>query len=440
MSPDEPRDVPPAVMRFGRRGWRRRSANVAAICLGFVGLLLGLALGIPGRGAPGVLPTVAPASGRGPLVAFSRVSYWVFRNKAVGFGLVFARNGTYLAGTADGGQVWRLDGTRLLTAAQTGNSLPATTTRFGSDVSTCPGRTDCARLLIGPEGRLVVFTTGTGSSTVLLSSDNGNRWSTSRLPATIEDVVSVHNGFWALTAATARDGHGATLDSAPLAGKIWSLDGNGSWHLMSTLPNEYGPYQVLVRPSPSSVYALAPGEYDPIAGYHGHLVTSANGNVWQPAVSPCDQNQGPRFFDRVQFDTARRGRLWMICGVPGGGGLPDRTAVFRSSDAGHTWTTVASTIDALMYPGTFPDTSRVPLAGQPNVVVISGNDAWVILEDPSVAVESSDGGRKWFELPSAIERSRPLQVVSAGGIVKVVTASAVWDLAGGGWSRLTSQH
>lgn len=270
-----------------------RSLRAAALAISVVLLPAG----------QGILSATSRSAGIevGPAVPFAELGEMTFSTAKVGYGLVAAPEGTYVASTTDGGKNWGL-ATRL-PLFRAGSARSEVVTAIGA----------------GPNGLVYAYSANGSGAAVDVSMDGGHQWERSQLPGAVRDVTAApaaHGpGLWALV-----DGpqHSASHKPVPpAAGRLYSLsDGARHWLWRSTLPGDIGPYLVLVRPTQAVAYALAPGENNAYDGRYGGLARTTDGaRHWSRVSQPCDLDASPRFADDAEIGAIDAQELWIVCSV-----------------------------------------------------------------------------------------------------------------------------
>lgn len=286
----------------------------------------------------------------------------VFPTLAVGYAierhLTAAGPSEALARSEDGGRVWRLVGT-----------FP-----FPNGYSEVQ--------FVSPEDGYAF-----GPAGVAVTDDGGRSFTQSRdLGGELERVIPIGDDVWATYAVC----HGPPVPTTSCSVRLAvSRNGGLSWRRAprpTPLAESYGGGDVLARVTSEEAYVVSYGSRGGLAR------TTDDGASWARLVDPCSA------WRIVDMAALSAGRLWMICGgdpVPGADA--SAKAVFRSDDAGQSWSAVA-------YTGFGPARGalarRLPFGslwygGQlSELATISPARAWIGVHGVGVLV-TSDGGRSW---------------------------------------------
>jgi photosystem II stability/assembly factor-like uncharacterized protein len=261
-----------------------------------------------------------------------------------------AVNCRYVAWTSD-------DGGRTLQQAGTITESPASVPGFVDDV-----------VVNGSE--LLAW----GAGGAWTSHDGGATWSPQKLGDGVQDVLAVAaaGGSWWVVQDPSGEGTGDDV----------IMQGGGGHPFLALGGPIAGGVVGAARGSPTSAVLL----------YDDHLsVTDDGGQTWTQRERPCPAGAGA-YSDGVVSE-APDGTLWLACaGEPSAGS--QLKALYRSSDAGATWTAVE---DCLPMPGrcSWPGGAfgyLVALASP------SATSVWMGLARGTM-VGTLDGGHTWLEPP-----------------------------------------
>ena len=350
-----------------------------------------------------------------------------FSSALRGYELIQNASGTHVAATTNGGSTWQV------TSAPIVSSPPLPATRSGPQfpsVATTPA--------LGVAKSGTVYAYGVSASVVDVSANEGRSWQRVSLPGTVEDITSNGPTLTALVdgpqLATGPGGH---LPAPPPSGWLYSSDDGGRrWNRVSTLPDDLGPYKVLVEPTTTTMYALAPGENNTNDGVYGGLARSTDGGrSWTEVAQPCDIDAAPRFGSGAEFGATSAEALWIVCGDGDGDGPGAITQVLRTTDGGEHWSLVAGTAEIEPWNHTnFPATSSLPPASPAATSLFEQNSAWLVLAKPSVLLRTTDGGRTWTAGASRdVEMQGPRLVLDVDGTIEVRTTTELWQFHAGLW-------
>ncbi len=332
----------------------------------------------------GAIRFVSPRSG----VALTAPQVPCDRSLGPGQGteVTFVPQSVRLAVTRDGGRHW----------VTTGRVLP------GTPQSWVSGQ---VAAVSGPD---IWVLSDTGA--LLATRDFGVAWTAQPLPAPVVAAASAGGWLWAAS-CPAVSGNlcqpvvermrlpGGTWTRAPLAARAWAS------------------VQLVV------VSARAAGVA--IAGPHPELATTADGGAhWSARALP----DGPPF--RCGLGTAGsvtaagEDDWWLLC--PGGAAAGSTTrALWRSTDAGQTWTLVSAiaSLTSPRRPGSLPDQDGAVIAAA------SADRLWIVT--PNTISVSTDGGAFWS--------TSMLDPQGSLGQFDVLSGTVAWLLApGAGLWRTTN--
>lgn len=223
---------------------------------------------------------------------------------------------------------------------------------------------------------MVAWASGTGG-TVLRTTDGGATWASVGPPGT-EDLQ-----FRDIEATSARHAVILSIGEGTDSRIYVTDDGGAHWAESFRNPDPAAFYDCVAFATPWHGLAMS----DPVDGKFRIIETKDAGHSWSlvdPAGMPPAQAGEAGFAASGTCLTATLGRYWL------GSGGADPGRVFRSNDAGHTWS-VANT----------------PLAGSPSAGVFSvrfrdwfngiavGGDYLAPTAGVANAAYSKDGGRTW---------------------------------------------
>jgi hypothetical protein len=352
-----------------------------------------------------------------------------FASQLRGYEILREGSRAYVATSGNGGRSWTI----VEPLASSPPPLPGRNGPHFPSTAPAPG--------VGVSTSGAVYAYGVSSSAVAVSRDQGRTWRVSNLPGTVEDLTSDGPVLIALVDGMQPTGTRGDVVPPPATGWLYSSRDSGeNWTRLTLLPAGIGPYKLLLQTSSSVLFALAPGENNPIDGVYGGLVgSSSGGRSWTVVQSPCDVDAAPRFGADAQLGATSTGTLWLVCGDsdPQDVGA-NLTQVETSSDGGKRWVLVAGTAEVAPYNDrNFPPASGVPPAGPASTSVFTSSSTWLVLDSPSLLLRSSDGGRTWSDgAPPVVEYEGPKFVLDVDGAIDVRTGSALWQYTDGRWRKL----
>jgi hypothetical protein len=375
----------------------------------------------------------------GSVVSFKYLSDLSFVSNSQGYALAIERSVrlqsdvVYAAVTTDGGRIWRIDGPPLHIIG----------------IAQAPAAVD----LIGSGAPSVAFAYQ-GGQLIDSTSDSGQHW-WSAVFANELAAAAVGNDIWTLV-----NGFSSSLQAAP----VWlytSTDGGRHWFYKSTLPNLSGGFAELIRPTPTTSYALVeqsghPIGYNPISGI---VVTTDGGAQWTARPDPCNLKAAPRIFNDQLLGATSTNDLWLACGgaVRFSKEVGEQVKeIFMSTDGGLNWRSVAATAGL----ASSPKKANLPLAGvlgetgATHQAAFTSQGLWVVLSflgagvrtpgltfRPSVLLHSVDAGKVWSNVPKEIADQDPQQVTTGGSEALVETVEGLWSRsAHGRWTLLAGSR
>jgi hypothetical protein len=272
-----------------------------------------------------------------------------------------------------------------------------------------------------------------GGSSIDITTDAGKQWWRSFLGQATVAVSQSGTDIWALAAGSTRS---SSATAAPPMLLYDSVDGGKSWSYRSTLIGVRGWEADLARPSANTAFALVKG-YDPNSLSDAGIVETTNGGAtWTKRTDPCEQNSAKRAFNWTErLAAASTTSLWLFCGGQPSTGVQAKL-VERSSNAGRTWTLVASDAPGeharstdISPVGALPDTGMTG-----DLAVTSPSDAWLILTGNTTLWKTTDGGHSWTDgAPPKIESQFPQELSLTQRAIFVKTQNALWEDSAGEW-------
>ena len=215
-----------------------------------------------------------------------------------------------------------------------------------------------------------------------------------------------------------------------------STTGGRSWTYRSTLPDLRGWEADLARPSANVGFALVKGFGTERAADAGIVETTDGGATWSRRSDPCERNRGPRSFGFTQrLQAVSQTSLWLFCGAHPSAGTQAKV-VWRSANAGQTWTLVASSAPGEhVRSGDISAVGELPETGTTGDLAASTRSAaWLILLGSGVLWTTTDGGRAWTAAtPAKIDEQIPGEFSLAQRSIFVRTAYALWRHTSRGW-------
>jgi photosystem II stability/assembly factor-like uncharacterized protein len=364
-----------------------------------------------------------------------------------------AANGMTVFSTTDGGQTWKSDSTNIPDIGIPGAALGAE--KLLSAVS-CVAPSTCVAV-------------GAGTNSVMFSTDGGQTWQTSTIPASFEVPASV-------SCASASDCVAVGSTGAPPVGgaAITSTDGGQTWQA-GTLPSGTAYLDAVSCATASQCEAggeVTSGEAEfPLVGSNDGgaawssqtILNTANGIQ---SVSCPTQSRCYAVAPNALLTTSDGGTTWTQLGLPsgvfelesiscssaldclltGGVGVSNPTlSLFATTDGGTTW---QERTNPFAFPpiGINPASGivctptldcvagTVSLSGLPPNYAVSGEDAF-----------SADGGQTWSMLPVVSGTAgspnlpfNPTALSCTSNSSCLVTTPTVGDLTSGGLSLVTS--
>jgi photosystem II stability/assembly factor-like uncharacterized protein len=312
---------------------------------------------------------------------------------------------TQLATTSDGGLAWQL----------TGAPVPATATYRGLTPEQLVATSSSDVWAVVGKGRLVT------------TSDGGASWTVQHLSGTVSQIEVAGGSVWALTCVGVRP---YAFACRP---QLWRSRTPGSgWSRVALPPRTAADpqsVQLAVLPGTLIVGVLGPGS----AGSFELLRSDDLGGRWHARPvswhgQPCDSGS---------LVSAPPITAWLLCntGAIGGSGNSDKI-LLGTTDGGKTWRTVSSvTLTDPPRPGQLQRAEPVALAaGSPNRLWLTGDNDLTV---------SSDGGRRWGQVPGVNPQQAPttFDVLDASHAWMLGLDSSLWRTTDGvSWHRVGPVH
>lgn len=299
-----------------------------------------------------------------------------------------------LATTADGGATWRAEGAHLLTGPlDYGPASAAFDSTARGDV------------LIG--------------GTVWVTSDGGSHWSRLQAPGAVTAISRSGGSVWAVSARCEAGVVSTTTCPTVL---LTVTTGVATPAAQRPIPAETSGLQgrqagLRARPAPTTG-VFVEGADGPV---HALLMTTDSGRTWHQLSNPCGD------LIPSQVAAPSTGGWWLLCEL--GSGMNQGTVqLFRSSDAGGSWSRVASADPTHAHaPGALGDGIVATMAA-------SGNGGIVWLVDLDGIQVSTDGGAHWHTANAALDGGGNEATVSTSGATSawlVAIGSGLWRTTDG---------
>ena len=347
----------------------------------------------------------------GTRVGLSQVTDVEFASERVGYALGGPLGSTYPLMTTDGGHSWFIDGPAFF--------LPV-----------ADGAAAVDALSVGKSNEAYAYG---GGSSVDVTTDAGKRWWRAYLGQAVPALSGRGHDLWALAAGASISASGS---AAPPMLLYDSENGGRSWKYRSTLPDLRGWEADLSRPSATTAFALVKSFGPDNPADAGIVETTDAGATWTRRSDPCDQELSKRGFSFAErLVVSSPTSLWLFCGSQPSTGVQAKL-VERSSDAGRSWTLVASNTpgeharpDDISAIGSLPDSGMTGYLS-----ATSPSDAWLILTGNSALWKTTDGGHTWTKgAPAKIEAQFPQEFSVAGKSMFVKTHNGLWEHSASGW-------
>ncbi|MEP6994918.1 MAG: sialidase [Acidobacteriota bacterium] len=176
-----------------------------------------------------------------------------------------------------------------------------------------------------------------------------------------------------------------------------STDGGETWTNMG-LPQSEHIVRILVHPKASdTVYACVPGKLWSDSTDRGLYKSTDGGKAWSLILPGANASTGcssvtmdPKNPDRLlagMWDFRRKG--WMFRSGGDGANAPSSSGLFRSEDAGKTWTELTDKTNPGLSPKPWGRVETVVAPADPQVVYA------LIESEHSALYRSADGGKSW---------------------------------------------
>jgi len=364
-----------------------------------------------------------PVGSAVPTTALARL---VFVSADDGFALAVHHQHVLLASSVDGGTSWEVVDPELPVAGTATGG-----TRGELEFSTA----ERGYLWDGAE-------LGAPTSPLWVTTDGGRTWQRAPVGPVVFDVSAIGGSVWAVVGSCPLAGgptssaaaasasstpsapSGRAGSSCPLSLEV-SADGGTQWQqaasdvpaasVVTSLP---GTAVELARISPTRAYVVSdPSGTGATPASPTIAFTSDGGRSWVTVASPCQATVDAG----LEMAASSTDDLWLFCAGHGADG-DQAKALYRSLDAGASWTLTASTpgvtgaeasrgtgVGAIPLPGSPPSPGALPLPGylapwsigHQNLAVASATTAWLLPAWSGSFLVTEDGGTIWEPVPAA---------------------------------------
>jgi photosystem II stability/assembly factor-like uncharacterized protein len=313
----------------------------------------------------------------------------------------FPRQAVRLASTSDGGRTWFIVGMAIPVAVGPGGAIAE------QIAATSPADVWAA---VGPH-RLVA------------TNDGGSHWQVQAIPTPVVQLAASGGFVWALTCPQ------AARRTAPAGCRpqLWRTNSAATPWTRVTLPPATALDQSLVQFAAAGsdlIIELLEASKRPT----GQLLVSHDaGKRWTEQRAPtwdhqqCDNPAG--------LTAARPHTFWLLC-LGGAAAGSSTKGLLRSTNAGHTWTTVSAVTSLTQLPRRGSITRGEPSA------LAAGSQTRLWLSFTNGLTESNDAGRRWTDVPQAFNSEGWETTIDA------LSARHAWVLAPGAglWRTTDGLH
>jgi photosystem II stability/assembly factor-like uncharacterized protein len=388
---DDPDTVTPGLRELDgviHRASALRARRRWTLAIGSCCLLLAASVGLF-LGRPSGQPTLSTTDyefnlEKGPLalglpVPTTALIDVQFANSQDGYALAVHDDDVLLASSTDGGTTWQVRN----------NHLPA-------DIG--PADRSLTQMeFVGNTGYLWGVAAGSGQP-LWVTQDGGTTWVEASIGPDVLDVSAIDLDVWALSETSCATTGSST--SCPVT-LDQSLDGGTTWTAMGQLPggvqylgNQSAPQVELARITKTRAYVLTDATQG--GGLRWQVeFTDDSGATWTQRPVPC---AGPNGL-ASELAASSTTDLWLLCEGAFSAGTQQKE-LFRSNDGGHSWQLTASTPGgSVAAVGSVPEDGYVDPPGHHNLAVASPTTAWFDVLRTGL-FKTTDGGATWVSVAS----------------------------------------